>query len=408
MQVSVIVPAYNAEDTIADALQSLVVQTFPHWEAIIVDDGSRDGTPNIASKFVASDRRFQLLSQKNLGKSGARNSGIKLAKFEWLLFLDSDDWILPRHLERLTGVLESEPYLDAAYCGWTYVTPDGQYVFESFGDEIGDLFAQHAEYCFSVVHTYLVRRSLVEEAGGFDLSLRTCEDWDLWQRIARTGARFGAVPETLAIYRIRAGSATRDGYQLLTDGLRVLDQGHAPDPRVLKPHPRHVNGYRPKQLPRRKFELACACAGYLMGGGQNAVPLLDLLRAESCPTLDAYSVANCVFRHALVSSCRPFSEWSKVWHNVAKPVDDFLIALEMASGSRGLARRARPLLKYLMASLATGTRLASRVRSAKARFVLKIHQRRPLYWQGVRQLFKKLALMPHRATNVLLWGKRPK
>jgi GT2 family glycosyltransferase len=408
MQVSVIVAAHNAEDTIADTLESLVVQTFPHWEAIVVDDGSTDATSRVVSTFVERDNRFRLLRQENLGESGARNSGIKLARFDWLLFLDSDDWILPRHLEQLTGILKNDPGLDVAYCGWTYVTPDGQYVFESFGEETGDLFAEHAEYCFSVVHTYLVRRSLVEEASGFDLSLCTCADWDLWQRIARTGARFGAVPETLAVYRIRAGSATRDGVQLLTDGLRVLDQGHAQDLRVLKPLPLHANGYRRKQLPRRKLELACTCAGYLIGGGKDALPLLDLLQGEYCPNLDAYSVANCLFRHALVSSSRPLSEWSTVWHNFAKPIDDFLLALEAASGSRELARRVRPLLKYLLDSVTTGHGVAGHVRSAQARAVLRVHQNASRYLQQIRQLMMRLARVPHRTAHALLGGRRPK
>lgn len=404
MQLSVIVPAFNAEDTIADTLQSLVAQTCPHWEAIVVDDGSTDRTTRIVSTFMERDNRFRLLRQQNLGESGARNSGIRLARFDWLLFLDSDDWILPRHLERLAGVVKNDPALDAAHCGWTYVTPDGQYVFESFGEKTGDLFAEHANYCFSIVHTYIVRRSLVEEAGGFDLSLRTCADWDLWQRIARTGARFRAVPETLAVYRIRAGSATRDGLQLLIDGLRVLEQGHAPDPRVSRPHPLHENGLRNRQLPRRKFELACACAGYLIGGGKDALPLLDLLRGDYCPNLDAYSVANCLFRHTLVSASRPLSEWSTVWHNFDKPVDDFSVALEAASGTPDLARRVRSLLRYLISSYGVDPGLATRARSLGARAMLRVHQHAPRYSYQVRQLLKRLVGIPSCSDPIM--GKR--
>jgi hypothetical protein len=401
MQVSVIIPAYNAEDTILDTLQSLVDQTFPHWEAIVIDDGSTDATSTVVSNFIGNERRFRLVRQENKGESEARNSGIKLARFDWLLFLDSDDWILPQHLERLTSILEAKPDLDAAYCGWTYVTPDDQFIFGSPGKEEGDLFAQHAGYCFSVVHTYLVRHAVVQAAGGFDLSLRTCADWDLWQRIARTGARFGVAPEILAVYRIRAGSATRDGHQLLKDGLSVITRGHASDPRVLKPHPLHVNGEPKETLSERKFELACACAGYLIGGGRDGRPLLALLEGERCSHLDIYSVVSCLFRHTMISSSRPLSEWHGIWPNFIQPIDEFLVALESASGTSNLAHRARLLLKHLINSCGTGQGLVSRGQTINSGFMLAMYQKLPYYYRFTlrvarRVVDRSMQLIPER------------
>ena len=140
MKVSVIIPAYNAADTIADTLQSLLNQTFPLWEAIIVDDGSTDETSAVVNKFIEKDCRFRIIKQTNQGLSGARNSGIKLARYDWLLFLDADDWIFPQHLNRLTSALKADPSLKVVYCGWTYVTPDGEQVFPHFANLEGDLF----------------------------------------------------------------------------------------------------------------------------------------------------------------------------------------------------------------------------------------------------------------------------
>ena len=131
MQVSVIVPAWNAQETIADTLRSLVDQAFAGWEAVIVDDGSTDATSGIVEGFVKTDPRFRLLKQQNRGESAARNAGIAQARGEWLLFLDSDDWILPRHLERLLQRVQADGELAAAYCGWAYVTPDGTQLFPS-------------------------------------------------------------------------------------------------------------------------------------------------------------------------------------------------------------------------------------------------------------------------------------
>src|SRR2546423_3757367 len=101
MQFSVIVPAYNAETTLADTLASLHDQTFPDWEAIIVDDGSTDRTAEIAASWAGQDNRFRLVRQANGGESAARNTGISAAQHNWLLFLDADDWVSRQYLQRM-------------------------------------------------------------------------------------------------------------------------------------------------------------------------------------------------------------------------------------------------------------------------------------------------------------------
>lgn len=370
MNVSVIIAAHNAADTLAETLQSLLDQTFPHWEAIVVDDGSRDGTENVVKSFVERDARFRFLRQQQMGVSAARNNGIKLACFDWLLFLDSDDWILPRHLERLTGLLDADPSLDLAYCGWAYITPDGERVFEEFYGKVGDLFADYTACCVSVIHTYIVRRSLVIAVGGFDSSFRTCEDWDLWQRIARIGARCGGIGEILAAYRMRPGSATCNSRQLLKDGIRVLNQGHVPDFRIAQLHPIYPDGLPKEQLAKNKFDLLSACAGYAIGSGDNARPLFEELQGEKCLTLNPYEVANCIFRHAMVSSSRPRSEWYKLWWSFEDKVEDFLVALEAHSGTPGLARRARWFANNLVMKHAKDPQLIRRLGSLQAHLIL--------------------------------------
>ena len=96
MNVSVIIPAYNAVETIADTLESLIAQTYPHWEAIVVNDGSSDATDEITREFVERDARIRMITQPNGGEGAARNTGIAQAQYDWLLFLDADDWILVR------------------------------------------------------------------------------------------------------------------------------------------------------------------------------------------------------------------------------------------------------------------------------------------------------------------------
>jgi len=399
MNVSVIIPAHNAASTLAETLESLLDQTHPCWEAIIVDDGSSDDTSAIAGYFAEQDKRFHLLRQPQEGVCVARNNGIAQARFDLLLFLDADDWILPQHLERLTKVIVANPGLDAAYCGWSYVTPEGKHVFGEFGGLTGDLFAEHAQYCFSVIHTYLVRRALVESVGGFDPALRTCEDWDLWQRIARTGAHFGAVREKLALYRIRPNSATSNGHQLLADGLQVLTRGHSADPRLLYQHPVYPEGLSKELLTKNKFDLLCACAGYVIGGGKDARLLLEALKDESYPKLHPYKVARAVFTHAMIAAAQPRTKWYELWPNLSEQLKAFLVALEIHSETPELAHRAYSFSKSLMLKYAADPRLDRRFGSVQAHVKLGIHEQlKKLFvsWYYFKRRFSVApAIAPH-------------
>lgn len=373
MNVSVIIPAHNAASTLAETLESLLAQTYPHWEAIVVDDGSTDETLAIAGHFARQDARFQVLSQPQAGVSTARNNGITQARFDWLLFLDADDWILPQHLEKLAGAIKTGSKLEVVYCGWSYVTPTGEQVFGELGGPVGDLFAQHAAYCFSVIHTYLVSRELVERAGGFDPALRTCEDWDLWQRVARSGTHFGLVQEKLALYRIRPGSATHNGHQLLVDGLQVLGRGHAADLRVPYEHPVYPEGLPQEHLAKSKFNLLCACAGYVIGGGGDARPLLEALKGDTYPHLNPHEVALCLFTHMMIAAAQPSASWYELWPALSVSLKDFLVALETQAKTPRLADKAYLFSRHLFLKHATGPGLGRRLRSAQARLSLGLH-----------------------------------
>lgn len=96
--ISVIIPIYNREKTLGRALDSLIQQTYPHWEAILVDDGSTDNSLAIAHKYAQKDKRVYPFSFSNRGVALARNEGLKFARGKWITFLDSDDEYLPEHL----------------------------------------------------------------------------------------------------------------------------------------------------------------------------------------------------------------------------------------------------------------------------------------------------------------------
>lgn len=344
MNVSVVIPAWNAAETIAATLDSLLAQGHRGWEAIVVDDGSSDGTATIARDYAERDRRIRLVQQDRGGEASARNAGLAEARFDWLLFLDSDDWIAPAYLARMTAELNADPALDAVHCGYARVAADGTQLVDPYEAPEGDMFATWARRSAFPVHACVVRRDLVTDVGGFDPSLEKSADWDLWQRVARTGARFGAVREPLAFYRMRPSSASLEAPKMLRDGLRVLRRGHAPDPRVSRPHPDHANGAPPDQVRTQAWYLLSWCAGLMIARDQDARPLIELCDVEPFPELYPPGVAQSIWNAALLPLCEPPRIWTELWLRVHERVDDFLGALEVASGAEGLAARVRGAL----------------------------------------------------------------
>jgi len=347
IKVSIVIPAHNAEETIAETLQSLLAQTFADWEAIVVDDGSTDQTVEAARRFASRDSRIRVASQSNMGVSAARNTGIRLAQSEWLLFLDADDWIAPQHLEKMFSVLEADSKLDAVHCGWALVAPDGTFISQDFCPQIENLFTLFARKCAFVIHACIIRRSLVETIGLFDPSLKACEDWDLWQRVTRTGAHFEAVSEVLAFYRARPNSASRNSDQFCRDGLRVIAQGHAPDSRVASPSPTYANGQPIIQLLAAKSYLVIWAAGLSLGCNRDARYLLDVPEDWESQLHPQY-VAECLFEAALRPSCQAPNAWGSLWLRIEQVINEFLIALEARSKTFALARRTQIILERLV------------------------------------------------------------
>lgn len=197
--VSVIIPCYNGEHFVREAIESSLDQTYSNLEVIVVNDGSTDGSMNIIAGFGS---RVTVIDQKNMGLPGARNSGITASRGDYLAFLDADDYWSRDFLEKMVAALQ---YSGAgiAYCGWQnvgldsdrglpFVPPD----YENDPCKL-ELLIENTRW---PVHAALVKRELVTEAGGFDRKWTTCEDFALWIEIA-TRTPLVRVPEVLAYYR---------------------------------------------------------------------------------------------------------------------------------------------------------------------------------------------------------------
>ncbi|MDX6556313.1 MAG: hypothetical protein QOD86_2508, partial [Miltoncostaeaceae bacterium] len=370
MRVSVVMPARDAEGTIGEALESLRAQTIDDWEVVVVDDGSRDRTRALVEELAARDPRIRVIDGPATGPAAARNAGIAAARFDWLAFLDADDWLEPEYLEALTGVLREDPALDGAHCGWARVDAHGALGAGECCTATGDLFPLLARACALSIHSCVVRRERVLQAGGFDPAYPHAEDWDLWQRVARTGALFGRVPRTLAYYRMRPGSVSLRSDRLLESSLRVLANGAGPDRRVADPDPADAAGVDVE--PARRWIFAVWCAGAEIALGRDARPLLDVLRGGDPIDLDPTEVAETLRQSIPYGAGRLPADWVAVWPTVEAALRDFLDALEERNGTPMLARRAAVALERMALREARGPATAGRRHAVGADALLSI------------------------------------
>jgi GT2 family glycosyltransferase len=212
---SVVIPAYNAAATLGEAIGSVLAQTRKDFEVIVIDDGSSDNTAAIAAGFA--DQRIRVYRQENAGPSAARNRGIAQAVGEYVSSLDSDDLWLPDYLAEMGRVLEENPQADFAYThAWILdasdrfrTVPTGAWHRPSTPMLPRDQFiAELLKECF--VNAPTIRRTALEQVGGYDESISHGEDWELWLRLANSGFEAVRVAGPLTIYRNRPGSHSAD------------------------------------------------------------------------------------------------------------------------------------------------------------------------------------------------------
>lgn len=215
--VSVIVPAYNAEATIAETLASALAQTYESLEVIVVDDGSRDRTTEIVEAIAARDERVRLLRQPNRGVAAARNLAIEHARGEYIAPLDADDLWYPEKLEAQVERLKAGGETMGMVYAWTVDVDEGGAALGATpphhieGDILWPLVYSNFIGCASVP---LIRRSAIEEVGLYEEGFREygqgCEDWDLYLRLAERYT-VGVVPQHLVRYRRAASAMSRKG-----------------------------------------------------------------------------------------------------------------------------------------------------------------------------------------------------
>lgn len=215
---TVVIIGWNQGRFLADAVESVLPQLADPSQLIIVDNGSTDNTPQIARTYAG----VRYLFQENAGPSGARNTGLAEVATPLVLFLDADDMLAPGALAAAHAALAQAPDAPLAYGGFCEVDAQGRLLFEVAPDPRGRTFAGLLTGNHIAMHgTVLYRAEALRRAGGFDVGLKSCEDYDVYLRLARTGT-FATYPLTAARYRRHAESATRDAALMLRSALVVM------------------------------------------------------------------------------------------------------------------------------------------------------------------------------------------
>jgi glycosyltransferase involved in cell wall biosynthesis len=228
--ISVIIPAYNAERTILKTIESVQQQTYKDLEIIVINDGSSDRTLEVLATIF--DQKLKIYSYKNGGLPTARNRGISRATGDYISFIDADDLWTEDKLEKQLLALQQHPNAGVAYSWTTFMVedpdnpnnisfvPDNQVSFT--GNIFPDLLLGNF---ISNGSNILTRREAIESVGGFEPTLKSCEDWDYYLRLAAKWD-FVLVPKPQILYLKSAVSMTSKADIMEAEGIRVLNRAY--------------------------------------------------------------------------------------------------------------------------------------------------------------------------------------
>lgn len=206
-RVSVLMSVYNGERYLAEAVESILNQTFTDFEFIIVDDGSTDGTCVCLDAF-RDQRIVRLRNETNIGLRRSLNKGLKLARGEYVARMDADDVSLPRRLEAQVAFMDAHPEVGVVGCAIRCIDSSGFTIRKvchptGHGPILWQLF-----FYTPIAHpTAVYRRAIVERVGGYDPSFAHAEDRDLWRRVSSV-ARLANLRETHLLYRVHSASVS--------------------------------------------------------------------------------------------------------------------------------------------------------------------------------------------------------
>lgn len=264
--VTAIIPAYNYARFLPRAIDSVLAQTYTQIECLVVDDGSTDDTAEVLAGY---GDRIRTIRQTNSGLSAARNTGISFAQGEYVALLDSDDWWAPEKIARQVACLESDPTLAAVGCGYGEFGPDLRIIATHITPQPGPSRVENLRavairqlWVGGSGSGLLAKRSVIEDLGGFDTTLRAAEDWDLWLRLF-AGYKVANIPDVLVSIHMHGTGSFRNSALMEENQSRVVEA-------ALQRWPDELRGLIVRQM--RALVLADAANELILAG--------DLVRAR--------------------------------------------------------------------------------------------------------------------------------
>jgi glycosyltransferase involved in cell wall biosynthesis len=221
---SIVIPAYNVEEFIRPAVDSALAQDFDSFEVIVVNDGSTDHTVERLQDI--DNPRLRIVHQSNSGLSAARNTGILNARGKYIGLLDGDDLWHPQKAARHVECMEQNPSLGITFSYSVYIDDDGHPSGQLLISKVQRPTLREMIMRNHVGNgsTAVVKRECFDQAGLFDISLFSCEDYEMWVRILqKTQFQCGLVPELLTEYRVRSGSLTLNYDKFLDNARKVME-----------------------------------------------------------------------------------------------------------------------------------------------------------------------------------------
>ena len=277
--VSVIVPTYNVEEYISRTINSILAQTYSNFELLIIDDESPDRSVEICQQF--KDSRLKIISQKNRGLAGARNTGIRNAKGEYLAFLDADDLWLPKKLENHVQHLESSPTVGISFSRSAFIDINDRELGIYQMPKLKEITAEHL-LCRNPIgngSASVIRRETLNEIKFkdnihgeiedfyFDDRFRQSEDIECWIRIAiKTKWKIEGIPEALTLYRVNTEGLSANVFKQLASWEKVIEKTRQYAPELLEKWENTARAYQLRYLARRAVRLR---------DGKIAIELID-------------------------------------------------------------------------------------------------------------------------------------
>lgn len=258
--VSVVIPTWNRAHYLPSAIESALAQTFPDREIVVVDNGSTDDTQRVLERYAG---HIRVVVQEQRGVAGARNRGIAEARGEWIAFLDSDDAWEPEALEHLVGEARAHPDAGLVTLRAQSMSADGTLLGTTHGKRSpGPWFTTESLLTGDGggVLTPMVRRSLYLDLGGFDESLRSAEDVDMWLRLSLCTRMYTSGQPLLRV-RMHPESLSRDRSLNARMMLVVLEKFEREHPDWVRAHARPFRRALGKEYLRAGREMLAACAG---------------------------------------------------------------------------------------------------------------------------------------------------